>query len=98
MFADHIRHTVWEQIRQRDFRAFAPILTPQVFEQAALYAGVSLGGGPLAMGVLVWLGLACALNPGKNFAQVLNLALKLLRNDPRWHPDNLLPPRTEATA
>jgi hypothetical protein len=47
MFVDHNRHYAWDKLRQRDFRAFAPFLTDQVFERAAYYAGVGLGGGPL---------------------------------------------------
>ncbi|HKI18582.1 MAG TPA: IS4 family transposase [Isosphaeraceae bacterium] len=91
MFVDHIRRGVWDQLRQRDFRAFAPILTAEVFQEAATRAGVALGGGPLCLMVLVWLGIACALHPTKSFASVLGLALKLLQNDARWHPDSLLP-------
>ena len=94
MYVDHIRHTVWDQLRQRDFRAFAGILTAAVFQQAAERASVSLGQGPLSLTVLVWLAIACALHPTKSFAAVLGLALKLLQNDPRWHPDALLPKPT----
>jgi hypothetical protein len=86
MFVDPIRNSVWENIRQRDFRAFSPYLTRQVFEEAALRAGVSLGGGPLCLVVLVWLGIACALHPTKSFAQVLVLAWKLMRDDEDWNP------------
>jgi hypothetical protein len=91
MFVDHTRQAVWDQLRRRDCRAFAGILTAEVFQQAADRAGVALGGGPLCLTVLVWLGLACALHPTKSFASVLGLALKLLGNDPRWDPDSLLP-------
>ena len=94
MYVDHIRHTVWDQLRQRDFRAFAGILTAEVFHQAADRACVALGQGPLALTVLVWLAIACGLHPTKSFAAVLGLALKLLRNDPRWHPDAWLPKPT----
>jgi hypothetical protein len=95
MFVDPFRKTVWENIRQRDFRAFAGILTSQVFQEAAVRAGLSLGGGPLCLTVLVWLGIACALHPTKSFAAVLGLALKLMRCDPRWNPDALLPKPTD---
>lgn len=90
MFVEPPRQAVWDQIRQRDFRAFAPLLTRQVIEQAATRAGVALGGGPLCLVVLVWLAIACAWHPAKSFASVLNLALKLMRNDPAWDPDTLL--------
>jgi hypothetical protein len=96
MFVDHNRHYAWDKLRQRDSRAFSPILTDQVLERAAYYAGVGLGGGPLGLGVLVWLGINAALHRGKSFSGLLSLTLKLLRNDPRWDPANLLPPRAEA--
>ena len=84
MFVDHSRQAVWDQIRHRDFRPFAPFVTREVIEQAALRAGVALGAGPLCLFVLVWLAIACALHPSRSFATVLTLALKLMRNDPAW--------------
>src|SRR5512144_728413 len=86
MFVDLNRHSVWDQIRQRDFRAFASWVTQEIIAQAALRAGVALGGGPLGLFVLVWLAIACALHPSKSFASVLGLALKLMGNDPAWDP------------
>jgi DDE family transposase len=86
MFVDPTRQSVWDQIRQRDFRAFAPWVTREVIAQAATRAGVALGGGPLCLFVLVWLAVACALHPTKSFAAVLGLALKLMGNDPDWDP------------
>jgi hypothetical protein len=86
MFVDHTRQSVWDQIRRRDFRAFAPWVTREVIAQAATRAGVALGGGPLCLGVLVWLAVASALHPSRSFANVLGLALKLMRNDPDWDP------------
>lgn len=90
MFVDHNRQAVWDQIRHRDFRPFAPFVTREVIEQAALRAGVALGAGPLSLFVLVWLAIACALHPSRSFAAVLTLALKLMRNDPAWDPHALL--------
>ena len=90
MFVDPTRRGVWDKIRHRDFRAFAPWLTREVIERAATRAGVALGGGPLGLFVLVWLSIACALHPTKSFADVLGLALKLMRNDPDWDPDAFL--------
>jgi len=100
MFVDPTRHDVWDKIRQRDFRAFAPYLTREVIGQAALRAGVALGGGPLCLFVLAWLAIACALHPTKSFAAVLGMALKLMRNDPDWDPDAFAPesPRHKAKA
>src|SRR3954468_15527273 len=86
MFVDPVRQPVWDEIRRRDFRAFAPWVTREVIAQAATRAGVALGGGPLGLFVLVWLAIACALHPTKSFAAVLGLALKLMRNDPDWDP------------
>ena len=97
MFVDHNRHYAWDKIRRRDFRIFAPILTDQVIAQAAYYAGVSLGGGPLGLVVLVWLGVNSALHRDKSFSDLLAFTLKLLRNDPRWSPAKLLPTGAEAT-
>jgi Transposase DDE domain len=90
MFVDPNRQDVWDKIRHRDSRAFAPWLTRAVIEQAATRAGVALGGGPLCLFVLVWLAIACALHPTKSFAAVLGLALKLMRNDPHWDPNAFL--------
>jgi len=90
MFVDPNRQIVWDKIRHRDFQAFAPWLTRAIIEQAATRAGVTLGGGPLCLFVLVWLAIACALHPTKSFAAVLGLALKLMRNDPDWDPDAFL--------
>src|SRR5258707_13049661 len=86
MFVDPNRQIVWDKIRHLDFRAFAPWLTRAVIEQAAARAGVSLGGGPLCLFVLVWLAVSCAMHPSRSFASVLGLALKLMRNDPNWDP------------
>jgi len=41
MFVDHTRQSVWDQIRRRDFRAFAPWVTREVIAQAATRAGVA---------------------------------------------------------
>ena len=90
MFVDPNRQDVWDKIRHRDFRAFAPWLTREVIEQAATRAGVALGGGPLCLFVLVWLAIACALHPTKSFAAVLGLALKLMRQRPRLGSRRLL--------
>src|SRR3954462_10073552 len=90
MFVDLNRQDVWDKIRHRDFRAFAPWLTREIVAQAATRAGVALGGGPLCLFVLVWLAIACALPPTKSFAAVPGLALKLMRNAPDWDPDAFL--------
>jgi hypothetical protein len=96
MFVDPTRLDVWDKIRQRDFRAFAPWLTREVIEQAAVRAGATLGGGPLCLFVLVWLAVACALHPTRSFASVLSLALKLMGNDPAWDPEAFAPKNSTA--
>ena len=71
MFTDERRNSVWEQIRQSDLQAFAPILSPQVFSQAAERAGLPLGRGVLNLGTLTWLALSAALRPKLSFCLVL---------------------------
>jgi hypothetical protein len=61
-------------------------VTREVIAQAALRAGVALGGGPLCLFVLVWLAVVSAMHPSRSFADVLGLALKLMGNDPAWNP------------
>jgi Transposase DDE domain len=84
MCTESSKVSVWNQLRQRDFQIFAQWLTPQVIAQAAAQAGVALGRGPLNLANLVWLGIASALHTGRNFADVLGLVLKLLRDAPTW--------------
>jgi hypothetical protein len=80
MFRDEPRRSVWEQIRQQGLRAFASLLTPAVLSQAATVAGVAMGRGPLGLAALAWLALSSALHAGRNFADVLGMTLKLLRD------------------
>ena len=60
MFTDELRCNVWNDIRQRDIRAFSRQLTPAVLAQAAARAGVKLGKSPLGLVNLVWLGIVAA--------------------------------------
>jgi hypothetical protein len=89
MRADASKRSVWDQVRQRDVKVFARWLQPATIARAASRAGVSCGKGPLNVVNLVWLGLVSALHPGKNFAGVLVLALKLLRDAPGWETSSL---------
>lgn len=84
-----LQGTVWDQLRQRDLRLFARLLPAQTIVQAACRAGAALGKGPLHLGNLVWLALASALHRSKNFADVLGLVLKLLRDAPDWPTSKL---------
>ncbi len=78
MFKDERRYEVWEQIRQQDFRAFARLLPPSLFAEAAERAGVRIVGSALALPNLVWLGLIAAAFSTKSFADVLSLTVRLL--------------------
>jgi hypothetical protein len=86
MFIDQYRQKVWQQLRQHDLRAFACLLTPALVQQAARQAGVSLGRGILNRATLLWLAISAALRPGRNFARVLVLTLRLLREMDRLPP------------
>ena len=79
-----LQGTVWDQLRQRDLKAFAQLLPTSTIGQAARQAGVALGKGPLPLGNLVWLALASAWHGSKSFAEVLGLVLKLLRDQSAW--------------
>lgn len=82
MFTDELRHKVWNEIRQRDLRAFAGILSAEVFVEAARIAGVRLGKSALSKVQLVWLGMASALHRTRSFASILSLVFKLLEDAP----------------
>jgi len=86
---DASKRDVWDQLRQRDLKIFARWVQPSLIVQAAARAGVALGKGPLNVATLVWLGLASALHPDKNFTGVLLLVLKLLQDAPSWYSSSL---------
>jgi hypothetical protein len=65
-------------------QAFADILTPEVFTEAAALAGVAVGAGPLCWANMVWLGVASALHYTKAFADVLGFTIKLLTVVPEF--------------
>jgi hypothetical protein len=78
MFTDELRSSVWENVRQRELRAFRSVLPPGAMAEAAQRAGVKLGEGVLNVGTLAWLSLAAALRPGLNFCRILHTTLRLL--------------------
>jgi hypothetical protein len=80
MFKDEHRRNVWDQLRQYDLRCFGKLLSPRVVQAAAARAGVPLGGGPLYLVNMVWLGVASAWHSTRNFSEVLTLTLQLLRD------------------
>ena len=89
MCIDPLKVKVWEQLRQSDLKPFARLLTHEGIVYAARQAGLPLGRGPLNVVNLVWLALASALHTSKNFAGVLGLVLKLLRDAPEWESGTL---------
>ncbi len=89
MCMDACKSKVWDDQRQRDLKAFGKWLRPEVIDQAARNAGVRVGCGPLQLGNLVWLAVASAWHGGKNFAGILVLVLKLLRDAPGWQASSL---------
>jgi hypothetical protein len=86
---DALKVTAWEQLRQSDLKPFARFLTREAIVHAASKTGIALGRGPLNAANLVWLAIASALHTGKNFASVLGLVLKLLRDAPDWPQSDL---------
>ena len=80
MFTDELRCNVWNDIRQRDIRAFSKQLTPAVVAKAAVRAGVKLGKGPLHLANLAWLGISLAIHSTQSFASILTMTLKLLED------------------
>lgn len=84
MGLDSLKVTVWDQLRQRDLKAFARFLPAPTIARVAGAAGVAFGKGPLHVGNLVWLALGSALHGSKCFADILGLVLKLLQDAPDW--------------
>lgn len=78
MFKDERRYQVWEQIRQQDLRAFARLLPPWLFREAAERAGVRIIHSALALPHLVWLGILAAVFSTKSFADVLSVTVRML--------------------
>ena len=80
MFKDETRNNVWEQIRQRDLRPFADVLTTEAVQAAAQAANVRIGTSALNAGRMIWLGIIGALHATRNFSDVLTMTLKLLED------------------
>jgi len=89
---DADKTTVWDQLSQRDWKAWQRFLHPGVFAEAAAWAGVPQGKGPLHLANLVVFALAAAWFRSKSFAEVLVLVLKLLRDASDW-PNSALAQR-----
>ncbi len=80
MFRDECRDKVWSEVRQLDLRAFAKILTPEVFALAAVQAGVRVGQSALNLVNLVWLGISAARQQSVSFATILVTTLRILED------------------
>lgn len=92
MFTDALRSEVWNQVQSRSVRAFAKFLTPDVFAQAALQAGLRIIRCPLNLVNLVWLGLACSLDKTQSFTTVLTTTFKILADAPHSPLDRIASP------
>lgn len=89
MFKDEHRDNVWNEIRQHDLRSFRQLLTPDLFAEAAVRAGVRLGRSALNLVNLVWLGIASAQHASATFAFVLSSTLKLLEDQEKFASTSL---------
>jgi hypothetical protein len=84
-----IRRHVWEQLREKDLRAFAALLPAELILQAARNAAVSAGAGTLNVVNMVWLALASAVHTAQNFKEVLNHTIKLVEDGPHYQGSTL---------
>lgn len=89
MFKDELRNKVWNEIRQHGLRAFAGLLTPRIFAEAANRAGVRVGCSALSLVNLAWLGIAAAMQTGHSFAFVLTTTLQLLEDQEHFYSTSL---------
>src|SRR5947209_14907009 len=85
MTFQRIRVRVWDQVRQRDLRAFAGILTADVLSAALELASVPMGTGPLNRVTLIWLAIASAMHTLLDFKAVLNHTIEQIEDGPFAH-------------
>jgi hypothetical protein len=85
MSSQDIRRRVWDQLRQKDLRAFAALLPADLVLKAAGLAIVTPGTGVLNVINLVWLALAGALHTFETFTAVLDHTIKLIEDGPHYH-------------
>jgi hypothetical protein len=84
---DAHKATLWDELRQSDWKAFQGFVNPTVIREAALWAELKLTSGllnPLNPLNLVWFAIGAAWFRSKCFADVLGLVLKLLQDGPDW--------------
>jgi len=89
-----IRRNVWDQLRQKDLRAFDALLPAELVLQAARAALVPAGTGTLHLLNLVWLSISCALHSLETFKEVLDHTIKLVEDGPHYHRSALDRART----
>jgi hypothetical protein len=85
MFKDEHKRGVWDTLRQHDLQPLRRLLPDSLIAAAADRAGIGLGAGALNVATLVWLAILSAVETGKNFADVLQLVLKLLHDAQQWN-------------
>src|SRR2546430_17395590 len=93
MYTDQSRSRADDEVRRRDHRLFAHLLTPELFVQAALKRGLRVACSPLNVINLVWLALSAARHPELSFAELLPAPFDRLRDSeqfPGSQPDRLL--------
>lgn len=98
MSSQDIRRRVWDQLRQKDLRAFAAVLPADLVLQAARLAVVPAGTGVLNVVNMVWLALAAALHTLESFTAVLDHTIKLIEDGPHYHGSTMDRARRAAPA
>lgn len=96
MFTDEQRSTVWEEIRQRDLRAFAHLLTQDVLAEAAQRAGLRLGTSALNLARMAWLAIASAVHFHVGMFAVLHLVMLIVADIEGCRGDPLVRTRRRA--
>ena len=84
MSSQDIRRLIWDQLRERDLRAFAHLLPAELVLEAARLAIIPAGRGVLNVLNLAWLALAGALHTLEDFKGVLDHTLKLIEDGPHY--------------
>jgi hypothetical protein len=81
---DANKTTLWDELRQSDWKAFQRFLHAGIWTEAAQCACAKLGTGPLHLGNLVLFALGSAWFRTKSFADVLVVVLKLMQDTAAW--------------
>jgi Transposase DDE domain len=85
MSSQDIRRRIWDQLREKDLRAFAHLLPVELVLEAARCAVVPAGSGILHVVNMAWLALASALHALEGFKEVLDHTVKLIEDGPHYH-------------